>query len=283
MNYTYGLSVLHTHLYMGATLLLTDKSVLSPEFWAFFEREKGTSFAGVPFTYEYLYKLGVFHKKYKSLRVLTQAGGKLSVMLQEYYGRLAEENGFQFFIMYGQTEATARMSVLPCDMILSRLGSAGLPVPGGRFKIVEGEVVYYGDNVFMGYAEGAFSLSLGDINRGILFTGDLGYIEDGFLYITGRKDRYVKINGVRVLLPELEQWLQERYGYAIFCIYKYNDLYLVHEEKISEDEWEEISVLLRKRVPVLSDHLKHLLIKQIPKTSTGKIDFSRIEQLIRTR
>ncbi len=283
LNYTYGLSVLHTHLYRGATVLLTNKTVLSRDFWTFFDNEEGTSFAGVPFMYECLYKLGVFKERHKSLQVLTQAGGKLNLSLQKYYGELAEQYGYRFYIMYGQTEATARMSYLPYQEVLKRQGSVGVPICGGKFEIVSDEIVYYGDNVFMGYAEGKEELCLGDSNRGILHTGDLGYIKEGFLYVTGRKDRMIKINGVRISLPEFEEYFQQTFHQEMICIMKKDILYYVHEGSFSEGEWQKILLWTKEKLPILSGHLVDMPVKRISRTSSGKVNYVQLEHLCREK
>lgn len=280
MNYTYGLSVIHTHLYRGATILLTESKALSPEFWTFFDKEKGTSFAGVPFMYDYLYKLKVFEKEHKSLRVLTQAGGKLSDSLQKYYGELSREAGYQFIIMYGQTEATARMSYLPPHETLKRMGSVGIPISGGRFEIISDEIVYHGENVSLGYAESKADLRLGDDNQGVLYTGDLGYVEKGFLYITGRKDRYIKVNGVRIFLPELEKGLQQKFHREIVCLMKKDILYFIHEGNFSEKEWQLLLVWTKEKIPVLSHQLVDMTIKHIPRTEVGKVDYFCLQNKI---
>ncbi|MBE5940857.1 MAG: AMP-dependent synthetase, partial [Lachnospiraceae bacterium] len=112
MSYTYGLSLINTYLLSGATLLLTEKSIITKKFWDFFEANGGTSFSGVPYAYEVLSKTGFFNREIRTLKTLTQAGGKLREDLQDRYGKYASERNIDFYIMYGQTEATARMSYL---------------------------------------------------------------------------------------------------------------------------------------------------------------------------
>lgn len=115
--YTYGLSIINTHLMVGATLLLTDKWIMEPSFWHFFREENATSISGVPFMFEVLKKIHFFNMKLPSLKTITQAGGKLLVQLQEEFANYAELNDIKFYIMYGQTEATARMSYLPFSQV----------------------------------------------------------------------------------------------------------------------------------------------------------------------
>ena len=159
MNYTYGLSVINTHLSAGGCILLTDKSLMQKDFWIFVKNYKATSISGVPYTYEMLKKLRFYNMELPFLKTMTQAGGKLSAGLQKEYAELAKETGKKFVIMYGQCEATARMAYLPPEKALVKTGSMGIPVPGGRFELIDsdnevinipdqmGELIYYGKNV----------------------------------------------------------------------------------------------------------------------------------------
>ena len=223
MNYTYGLSIINSHLAAGATILLTDKSLMQREFWDFFAAQGTTSFGGVPYTYEMLDKLMFFRRKLPSLRTMTQAGGKILPALHRKFAEYAQREGKNFVVMYGQCEATARMSYLPPERALDKVGSMGIAIPGGRFELRSGEVgelrsgevgelVYYGDNVTLGYAECAEDLSKGDERHGRLETGDMARVdEEGFYYIVGRKKRFLKIFGNRVNLDETERLIKDRF------------------------------------------------------------------------
>lgn len=212
MNYTYGLSIINSHLSVGATILLTEKSIMQREFWSFFTEQGATSFGGVPYTYEMLDKLMFFRRKLPSLRTMTQAGGKILPALHHKFAEYAQREGKNFVVMYGQCEATARMSYLPPERALDKVGSMGIAIPGGRFELLSGEVgelVYYGDNVTLGYAECAEDLAKGDERHGRLETGDMARVDDeGFYYIVGRKKRFLKIFGNRVNLDETERLIK---------------------------------------------------------------------------
>lgn len=224
MSYTYGLSIINTHLFSGAKILLTDKALVDKEFWNFFKNEKATSFGGVPYTYEILNKLRFHRMKLPSLRYFTQAGGKLSPSLHKQLAEYAQENLIKFIVMYGQTEATARMAYLPCERSIEKYGFIGIAIPGGEFRLIDdndetildsgvvGELVYKGDNVTLGYAEGREDLSVGDERQGILFTGDMAERdEDGYYKIVGRKKRFLKIYGNRVNLDEVERIIKSKF------------------------------------------------------------------------
>ena len=212
MNYTYGLSIINSHLMVGATILLTEKSIMQREFWNFFTEQGATSFGGVPYTYEMLDKLMFFRRKLPSLRTMTQAGGKILPTLHQKFAEYAQREGKNFVVMYGQCEATARMSYLPPERALDKVGSMGIAIPGGRFELVDGELVYYGDNVTLGYAECAEDLAKGDDRHGRLETGDMARVdEEGFYYIVGRKKRFLKIFGNRVNLDETERLIKGQF------------------------------------------------------------------------
>ncbi len=224
MNYTYGLSIINSHLLAHATILLTDKSMNMKPFWTFFNDEQATSFGGVPFTYQMLKRVRFFRMDLPSLRYMTQAGGKLSPELHAEFANWAAERGKRFIVMYGQTEATARMGYLPAEKSIEKYGSMGIAIPGGKFTLIDvdgkaitephvtGELVYEGDNVTLGYAEGPADLARGDERGGRLETGDMAqFDEDGYYYIVGRKKRFLKIFGNRVNLDEIDRLLSTEF------------------------------------------------------------------------
>lgn len=218
LHYTYGFSILSSHLQAGATLLVTERSVMEKPFWTFFDEAGATSLAGVPYTYQMLKRLGFLRRAHGALRTLTQAGGKLSDALVREFAEFAARSGIDFYVMYGQTEATARMSYVPAVRALEKAGSIGVAIPGGELFLadpagreiiatdVQGELGYRGPNVTMGYAEQRADLSRGDERQGSLLTGDLALRDaDGYYYITGRLSRMAKLFGKRVSLDDLEQ------------------------------------------------------------------------------
>lgn len=224
LNYTYGLSILNSHLLAGAQLLMTEHSLVQQPFWDFFEREQATSFGGVPYTYEMLHRLRFTRMELPTLTSMTQAGGKLPEALHREFGQWAADHGVRFFVMYGQSEATARMSYLPPERTLEKCGSIGVAIPGGRFALSDGdggwieepdqagELVYTGPNVTMGYAACREDLAKGDERGGVLYTGDIARRDaDGYYYVVGRKKRFVKLFGNRVSLDACEQLLKQEY------------------------------------------------------------------------
>lgn len=293
MEYTYGLSVLNSHLLAGAAILATERSFVEREFWDFFRRENGSSLAGVPYSYEILRRLHFSSMELPSLRVMTQAGGRLSPSLQEYFGKLAEERNLRFYIMYGQTEATARMSYLPWSMCLAKKGSIGIPIPGGRFELWdeenqlipeagrEGQLVYWGGNVSLGYAETALDLTRGDEHQGCLLTGDLARRDtDGFYYITGRLKRFLKIAGKRLSLDNLEQLLARKWPLWEFACAGTDEavrIYVAKTEK-SQETADAISWFLSDHTNLSTACFQVSFIASIPRTAAGKIKYGSLPQ-----
>lgn len=225
MNYTYGLSIINSHLMAGASVCLTDSTIMQKEFWNFFKEKKCTSFSGVPYTYEMLDKLRFYRMDLPYLKTMTQAGGKLSTELHKKFAEYALQSGKNFVVMYGQCEATARMGYLPPEYALQKQGSMGIAIPKGHFMLIDdsgneildsgvsGELVYEGKNVTLGYAEKREDLLNGDEFEGKLKTGDLAERDsDGFYYIVGRKKRFLKIYGNRVNLDEVEKLIKSSYS-----------------------------------------------------------------------
>ena len=289
MHYSFGLSVINSHLISGATLLLTSLTLLEREFWNFAREQQVTSLSGVPYTFEMLHRLRFFRMNLPALKTLTQAGGKLSAGLIEDYCEQCRKSGKQFIVMYGQTEATARMSYLPFDRTPGKYGSIGVAIPGGTFILtdeegkevidpeVDGELVYMGDNVSLGYAEEKSDLAKGDENRGTLRTGDIARRDkDGFYYITGRLKRFVKLYGNRVNLDAIEQLLRSRDEGEYVCagIDDHLIIYTTHPGKR-----EKIIHFLSEKTGINSQAFTVKEIPEIPKNSSGKILYTELSHL----
>ena len=269
--YSYGLSVLHSHLLRGATVVLERTGIMQKDFWAAVNEHRVTSMAFVPYQYEMLRRLRFDPAKYPSVRTLTQAGGRLRAeLITDFAGRMATVGG-RLFVMYGQTEAAPRMACLPADRIADKLGSAGLAMPGGSFAIEDDEVVYRGPNVMMGYAETAADLARGDDLGGVLHTGDLGRIDDeGFLFITGRIKRMGKVFGVRINLDDVEK------HFPVAAVAGDDKLH-VFAENITADE---ARALRTKIAEWLGSHFTGVdvrIIEVLPLLPNGKTDYRALE------
>lgn len=289
MNYSYGLSVINSHLINGATILLTKYSVVQKEFWEFAKKQKATSIAGVPYTYQMLKMIRFSNMDLPYLNTLTQAGGKLSSNLVNEYFDYAKKNNKEFFVMYGQTEATARMSYLPFNMSQEKYESIGIPIPGGKFSLInikdkteihqsniQGELIYQGPNVSLGYANNITDLAKGDENFGKLYTGDLAYKdENGYYFITGRINRFIKIYGNRINLDEIEQIiLSKNIECACDGVDDKMTIYTTNKDKV-----EEILNLLTSILKLNFRAFEIRTISEIPKNSSGKVLYTQLKDL----
>lgn len=286
MHYTYGLSVINSHVLKGATILLTDKSIISKDFWDFAEKEKATSIAGVPFTYEMLDRIEFYDFDLPYLKTLTQAGGKLSVELHKVFADYAQKNNKKFVVMYGQTEATARMGYLPYDKAIEKCGSMGIAIPGGSLILIDvdgnvidkpdvvGEMVYEGDNVTLGYAEKKSDLSLGDERHGRLETGDMAKRDaDGFYYVVGRKKRFLKLFGNRVNLDEIDRLVHSHF--SVECASVGTDEKLI-TYVTNEDIVKDVRVFLSKKTGLNASAFAAVYIDEIPKNEAGKTLYGKL-------
>ncbi|MCG5433157.1 AMP-binding protein [Mycobacterium sp. MYCO198283] len=224
MSYCYGLSVVHSHLLRGGGLILTELSVVDDDFWQVFTAAGGTTFPGVPYTFELLERIGFDGSATPRLRYLTQAGGRLPADRVQRWAEVGERHGWQLVVMYGATEATARMAYLPPELARRRPQAIGRPIPGGRFRLAPlpdwpadtGELVYAGPNVMMGYADGPADLASGRLVDE-LRTGDIARRGDDGLYeIVGRANRFAKLFGLRVDLQRVENALAA-HGMPALC------------------------------------------------------------------
>lgn len=288
MNYSYGLSIINSHFLSGATMILTDKSFMQKEFWDLCKAQCVTTFGGVPFHYEMLNRLKFETFDLPSLKTLTQAGGKLSPSLTEKFATLCKQKGVRFFTMYGQTEATARMSYLPHEKSLEKLGSIGIAIPGGKLTLrgdmgeeittphVVGELIYNGANVSLGYAESLSDLANGDENDGLLHTGDMAYFdEQGYFFIVGRIKRMIKMHGSRISLEEVEALLEE-HGHDCVCSGVDDRMYIY----TLQDDCALIKQIIKKNLNVRG--VKVMKIDSIPRNHFGKILYSELprEELV---
>ena len=288
MNYTYGLSIINSHLLVGATILVTDKGIMQKEFWEFFKASEATSFGGVPYTYEMLDRLRFYRMNLPSLRTITQAGGKILPELHEKFANYAKDNGKKFVVMYGQCEATARMGYLPPEKAVEKKGAMGIVIPGGKFKLIAadgseitaphttGELVYEGKNVTLGYAECSEDLSKGDERNGILETGDMAqFDEDGYYYIVGRKKRFLKIYGNRVNLDEVDRLIKESFNADAASTGVDDHMYIFVTDNNLAEPVKDFIVNKTKLNPAA---FKVFVIDNIPKNDSGKILYNELKK-----
>lgn len=284
LYYSFGMSVLNSHLLVGASLVQSAVSPLERQFWEEINTYRVTSVAGVPFTFQMLNRLRFDWNRYPSLMTLTQAGGRLEPALASQFARQAAMLGRRFFVMYGQTEAAPRIAWLGHDEVLVAPDAIGRAVPGGHLTLRpeaglpegEGELVYDGPNVMLGYAEGWAELSHGREVES-LFTGDLARCDEaGRFYLTGRLNRFLKLFGKRVSLSDVECWLQAR-GYLCAATGRDDRLLVAIEgEPMACDELQrEIAGWLK--VPPSSVLLR---VQPLPRRSNMKVDYPALLALL---
>lgn len=289
MYYSFGMSVINSHLIKGAKLLLTDKAVIQREFLNFLKESKATSIAGVPYTYEMLRRLRFLKMDLPELKTMIQAGGKLNANIVKEYVESAQANGKEFVVMYGQTEAAPRMSYLPFDKALEKYASIGIAIPGGKLSVrdvndqeittpdTDGELIYEGPNVCMGYAECIAELGKGDENNGVLHTGDVARFDsDGFFYITGRMKRFVKIWGNRCNLDATEQ-LVKAITTSCACVGVDDKITIfVTEEGLDE----KIKNYLIDKTGLNIRAFEVKVVDAIPTLPSGKLDYQTMQKMI---
>jgi acyl-CoA synthetase (AMP-forming)/AMP-acid ligase II len=289
MFYSYGLSVINSHIVAGAAVVLTAESILSKEFWNIFRQFHCTSFAGVPYAYEMLARIGLEQFEVPTLMTLTQAGGKLHRdLILRFHQFMAKREG-RFFVMYGQTEATARIACLPPAYLPEKVGAVGFAIPDGSLAVEvngeqthipyqSGEVIYHGPNVMMGYATHRGDLAKGDELRGYLFTGDEGYLdEQGLLYITGRTKRIAKVYGSRVNLDEIEHLMRP---YSRAAVLGGEDRLIIFCEQGDNMLFQQWRQDLSQRLKLHHKIFEFRRIEVIPLLGNGKVDYTTLSNTL---
>jgi len=285
LSYCYGASVIHSHLSAGAGLILTDRSVLDSRFWELFRHYGATSFAGVPYTFEMLDRIGFPEMELPSLRYITQAGGRLNPDTVRRYARLGRRRGFDVVVMYGATEATARMGYLPPDQVLAHPEAIGRAIPGGSFELAAldgwneqgvGELVYRGPNVMMGYAESEADLAAGR-TVSALHTGDVArHLGDGMYQVVGRLSRFVKLYGLRIDLQRVESAVSTA-GEPAICTE--SDGRLVVATAGPDEDAAALRHRTAKAAGVPTDAVHALRLPELPVLPSGKPDYARLRML----
>lgn len=290
MSYTYGLSIIQSHLLKGAAIITTEKTLMDKGFWSLLKEQKATTFGGVPYIYEILKRLRFGRMDLPSLRYITQAGGKLSKELALEFSEICRDKGMKLIIMYGQTEATARMAYLPWEHAFDKAGSMGIPIPGGKMKLIDadgteitkpdvvGELVYEGENVTLGYALCASDLANPDQRNGVLQTGDMAKRDsDGFYTIVGRKKRFLKLFGNRVNLDETEAILNKE-GIKCVCGGK-DDLMKIYIENADAETLKRAVDFISEKLGLNRSGFCSIAIDAIPRNDSGKVLYSKLEEL----
>ena len=291
MHYSYGLSIINTHLVSGASLVLNNSSVADRAFWDLTERHAPNSLGGVPYTYELLTRFSSDFFASKTIRTFTQAGGKLDPKLVTKMIQYCEKIGARFFVMYGQTEATARMSIATVEDLNHDPSTVGRPLADTEFEIrdendrpildsgVQGELIFQGKNVSLGIAENIEELQQVSSNNRYLRTGDIAHFDDkGLFYIDGRLKRFAKLFGHRVNLQDVELFLNTRSVNSV--AFSFQDVMVIatEGEVISDD----IRMKLAAHLKTHSSAIKTFQVESFPRSRSGKIMYKELEELYKS-
>ena len=284
-HYSFGFSILNSYLWASAEIFVSEATPFFKGYWDLLRKMRISSISGVPYSFEIWKRTGFLNEDLPALRTLTQAGGRFSGVARDDFIESCEKRNRKLFLMYGQTEATARISFLPPDYLVQKRDSIGIPIPGGKLEIMDeehkpvsepntpGQIVYMGPNVSLGYADKRSDLELPDCFNGTLKTGDIGYRDsDGFFYISGRTKRIAKIFGYRINLDDIEEFLTSLEIEAA-CIS--NDEHLVIALTDTANI-EEIKNSLAIEFSFPANIFKFCSISNIPRLSNGKVDYSSL-------
>ena len=286
ISYSYMLSVINTHFEVGASIVISKYSLIEKKFWETLKNSKVTSFNGVPYTYEILTKIGIKNIKIETLRYLTHAGGKLEKDKLKEIIKFCKKNNLKFFSMYGQTEASPRISYLKPEFSQKKIGSIGKGIPGSKIYIidntskkiikpfVEGEIICEGKNVFMGYSNNYKDLKKANEENYKLKTGDLGFVDkDGFLYITSRISKIAKIFGNRVDLGALESLMSQK-GYKVVCLSDNKKVFIFIEKKYNKTN---LINTISKITNLNINSFELTKLKNLPRTANNKISYHELK------
>ena len=283
-----GLMASLAHLYAGGAVLVSDLSLMSRAYWDLLESSRCTFITGVPFSYEVMVKLGLLKKELPDLKIVNVGGGRPNDQLWKSLAEWAAMKGKRLIMTYGATETGSRMMYLPPELALRKAGSIGRATLHGRMTLVDengceirevgtqGEMVYYGDIVSMGYAVRREDLDRGDERHGRYETGDLAYFdEDGCYYVTGRKSRFTKIYGYRIGLDEVERLLKDRFRLSAACTGDDVHVQVYVEQPV---EQEEVIAFLSKTLHLLPGVFQIIPIEAIPRNSAGKVLYAALNE-----
>lgn len=287
LNYVYGLSLLNTHVYAGATVVLNDDSVMAKNFWNKLNIYKISTFGVVPTQFAALLKVNELLNNAESIKYITQAGGGITIEEIQNFLNLTKSK-IPLYKMYGQTEATARISILDFKDLKNKIGSVGKPLDSLKVEIKKtkaekvnqknevGDIIVKGDNVFLGYATNYKDLVRKIEKNRALNTGDMGYIDpDGYLYVLGRKDRTIKLDGFRINLDDLESELQRDFNVDL-VEYHNNSIYLFCIKKLIDNDILQIS----KKYNISKSRLIFKKIDEIPLLENNKVNRKKIIEYI---
>tara|TARA_B100000780_G_C21126823_1_gene457583 strand:- start:3297 stop:4742 length:1446 start_codon:yes stop_codon:yes gene_type:complete len=283
-NYSYGASVLHTHLSKGSSIVVTETSFFEKDFWKLLDDNKITTLNGVPFHYEMLRRLKFHKKNLSSLKTLTQAGGHLNQEDKKYFIDCCIDKNISFYVMYGQTEASPRISFIKMPDLLESIESIGKGIENCNLFLTDeknieisipnqiGELNVSGKNIALGYSYTYEDFSKPNEFKGLLKTGDLAYFDNkGRFYIVGRKSRFVKIVGKRINLDDVQSIVSDL-GYENVCTG--NDSFIkIGCTNISSENIINLLRILMEKLNIQKRAIKIFAIDKIERKTSGKVAY----------
>jgi len=292
LNYSFGMSVVNSHLAVGGSIVLTSQSLANPALWKRASSFHVTTLPGVPAQYELLHRLRFNVDSFcPSLRVMTQAGGKAREDILDHFAGMMKVHGGRFYVMYGQTEAGPRMACQDLTRPGGDPAAAGWALTDGEFQILDEEsrprpagepgfVRYRGPNVMMGYARSRADLERGDEMRGVLDTGDIGHLGgDGKLFIVGRSKRFVKVAGIRCNLDEIERAAATIA--APTAAVPDEDGIVVFWPEAAVESPRQAAMQLARILAFPATAVRCRVVKAIPRLGSGKTDYAALRELDR--
>ncbi|MDW5265030.1 MULTISPECIES: class I adenylate-forming enzyme family protein [Acidobacteriaceae] len=289
LHYCFGTSLLHTHLAVGGKLVLDNRFMYTEAFLQHLRNSRCTGFAGVPSHYQILLRRSNIHTmKFPYLRYVQQAGGHMAPAFIRELGQALPDT--KIFVMYGQTEATARLSCVPPEMLEKKMGSIGRAIPGVTLTIVDaqgnevganelGEIVAEGPNIAMGYWEEPEETAA-TFRKGKLYTGDLATVdEDGFINIVDRARDFVKIGGTRTSCRGLEEQMLEFSGLLEVAVVGVADAisgealraFVVPRDRSDDQFLQGFRTFCAERLPLHYLPKEIIQLNALPKNSAGKV------------
>ena len=283
MSYSYGLSIINTHFFCGASIIPNQFSLVENNFWKLYKESNPTNLNGVPYFYEMLNKVGIERILDNKLKFITQAGGKIKNKIFKNVASLCLKKNISFFLMYGQTEAAPRISyhkVGKNDLNINDV-PIGKVINSGKIYLrekngssietpnTEGELIYKGKNIFGGYAENYNDLSSFE-NITELETGDLAIKNENDVYfITGRKSRFIKIFGYRLNLDYIEKKINSN-NHSVICLGLDEKLYVFTKDK---------KLNIQNYVNLPKEAFKIINLNNFPLNNNGKVSYKKLSEL----
>ena len=290
-NYSYGLSIINTHFSKGSKILILKKIIIDKYFWEKFVNEKITTFYGVPETFDILKKIKIKKNNFSNLKFFAVAGGKIKKNTLNYFKNLSTKNKIDFFNMYGQTEASPRISYSQLKKNKYNLNSIGKALKGGKISLLDekgkkikkinvvGEILYSGPNVMLGYANNYKDLNNKRTNKYKLYTNDIGYFDKyRNIILLGRNSRFAKIDSKRIYLDDIDNFLNKKDVNSVSVDWK-NNVFIFINKKVNEKE---ITNLIKKNFNLKLNQFKIRILKNIPKTNNNKINYKKLQEIAKT-